>query len=211
MELTWYGLSCFRLRGRSAAVVTDPYSPALGLKLAKLDADLITISHHHPNHNFTGGVKSGRVIDGPGEYEVSGVSVLGVHSAHDDQQGDLLGHNTIYVIELDEVRVCHLGDLGHRLDDKILEGLADIDVLLVPAGGGSALDATRAAEVVRQIEPRCVVPMHYALAGMKAELEGVDRFLKEMGAAAPEVQGKLVIQAAGGDYETRTVVLEARV
>jgi len=210
LDLTWFGQSCFRLRGRTAAVLTDPFAAGMGLRPSRWEADLVTVSHHHPAHDNLEAVRGAVVIDGPGEYEVAGVSVSGVHSFHDSVGGAERGHNTIYVIELDDVRVCHLGDLGHLLDDRALEALEGVDALLVPAGGGSALDATRAAEVVRQVEPRYVIPMHFALPGLTLPLDPLDRFLKEMGGTIPEPQAKLAIQASSGDYETRVVVLEVR-
>ncbi|HZK73280.1 MAG TPA: MBL fold metallo-hydrolase, partial [Clostridia bacterium] len=109
------------------------------------------------------------------------------------------------------VRVCHLGDLGHRLDDTDAETVASVDVLLVPVGGRTAINAAQAAEVVRQLEPRYVVPMHYAIPGLKLELDPIDRFLKEMGVSITEPQPKLSIQASSGEYETKVVVLEPRV
>ncbi|MBO0689089.1 MAG: MBL fold metallo-hydrolase, partial [Candidatus Dormibacteraeota bacterium] len=182
MDVTWYGHGCFRLRGKGAAVVTDPYPPSLGPKLPRLEADLVTVSHDHDNHSYVRVVgKDPYLIDGPGEYEVGGVTVLGVATFHDAQSGAALGRNTVYLIEVDDVRICHLGDLGHTLDDEALERLGDVDVLLVPVGGGNALDASHGAEVVRQVEPRFVVPMHYALPVIKRELQPVERFLKEMG------------------------------
>ena len=176
MDVTWLGHGCFRLRGRSAAVVNDPYPPTLGPRLPRLEADLLTISHEHENHAYTRAVRDGA-----------------------------------YVIELDDVRVCHLGDLGHGLDDVMLGAIGNVDLLLVPVGGGRALDAARAAEVVRQVEPRVVVPMHYALPAIKKELAPVERFLQEMGVEGAEAQPKLSIQASSSEAETRVVLLEARV
>ena len=210
MDVTWLGHGCFRLRGRGAAVVTDPYPPAIGLKLQRLDADLVTISHEHDNHNYTQAVREAYEIRGPGEYEVAGVSVIGVPTYHDAEKGAKHGRNTVYVIEIDDVRVCHLGDLGHKLDDAEAEAVSSPDVLLVPVGGRTALNAAQAAEVVRQLEPRYVVPMHYAIPGLKVELETVDRFLKEMGVTASEPQPKLSVQKSAGEYETKLVVLEPK-
>jgi L-ascorbate metabolism protein UlaG (beta-lactamase superfamily) len=209
LDVTWLGQSCFRLRGKGAAVVTDPYPPALGPKL-KLEADVVTVSHEHESHSHVQAVKAAYVVEGPGEYEVGGVTVSGMPTFHDDQQGAAHGRNTVYVIELDDVRVCHLGDLGHTLDDATLESLGNVDVLLVPVGG-SALDGARAAEVVRQVEPRFVVPMHYAHPSIRKELGPVDRFLKEMGVAESEAQTKLAVQASSAESETKVVVLDARV
>jgi L-ascorbate metabolism protein UlaG (beta-lactamase superfamily) len=212
LDLTWLGHGCFRLRGKNAVAVTDPYPPALGPKLAKLEADLVTVSHPHPNHSNVQAVRDARVIDGPGEYEVKGITVNGVAAYHDDRKGEERGRNTVFLIEVDDVRVCHLGDLGHRLDDASLEVIGSVDILLVPVGGGNSLDASRAAEVVRQIEPRMVVPMHYAVPAVKKELEGVERFLKEMGAPETEPIQRLSVQATTGETETTiVVVLDARV
>ena len=211
MDVTWLGHGCFRLRGRSAAVVTDPFPPAIGLKLPKLDADLVTISHEHENHSYTQVMRDAYEIRGPGEYEVAGVSVIGVPTFHDAQKGAKHGRNTVYLIEIDDVRVCHLGDLGHALDDAEAEAISAPDVLLVPVGGHTSINAAQAAEIVRQLEPRYVVPMHYAIPGLKLELDPLDRFLKEMAVTASEPQPKLSVSASSGEYETKVVVLEPKV
>ena len=208
MDVTWLGHGCFRLRGRGAAVVTDPYPPSIGLKLQRLDADLVTVSHEHDNHNYTQVMRDAYEIRGPGEYEVAGVSVIGVPTFHDAEKGAKHGRNTVYLIEIDDVRVCHLGDLGHRLDDAEAEAIASPDVLLVPVGGHTAINAAQAAEVVRQLEPRFVVPMHYAIPGLRLQLDPLDRFLKEMAVTSAEPQAKLSVQASSGEYETKVVVLE---
>ena len=211
MDVTWLGHGCFRLRGRGAAVVTDPYPPSIGLKLQRLDANLVTVSHEHENHNYTQVVRDAYEIRGPGEYEVAGVSVIGVPSYHDSEKGAREGRNTIYLIEIDDVRVCHLGDLGTVLDDAEAEAISAPDVLLVPIGGRTVINAAQAAQIVRQLEPRFVVPMHYAIPGLKLELDSVDRFLKEMAVAAAEPQPKLSVQASSGEFETKVVVLEPKV
>jgi L-ascorbate metabolism protein UlaG (beta-lactamase superfamily) len=139
------------------------------------------------------------------------VSVVGVPTYHDSEKGARHGRNTVYLIEIDDVRICHLGDLGHKLDDAEAEGVASPDVLLVPVGGHSVMNGAQAAEVVRQLEPRYVVPMHYAIPGLKVELDPVDRFLKEMGVTASEAQPKLSVQKSSvTEYETKVVVLEPR-
>ncbi len=211
MDVTWLGHGCFRLRGRNAAVVTDPYPPAIGLKLSRMDADLVTVSHEHENHNYTQVVRDGAYeIHGPGEYEVAGVSVIGVPTYHDAEKGKTHGRNTVYLIEIDDVRICHLGDLGHKLEDAEAEAVASPDVLLVPVGGRTAMNAAQAAEVVRQLEPRYVVPMHYAIPGLKLQLDPIDRFLKEMGVTSAEPQPKLAVQKSSGEYDTKVVVLEPK-
>ena len=212
MDVTWLGHGCFRLRGRGAAVVTDPYPPTIGLKLQRMDADLVTVSHDHDDHNYTQVVRDGAYeVRGPGEYEVAGVSVVGLPTYHDAEKGARQGRNTVYLIEIDDVRVCHLGDLGHKLDDAEAEAVASPDVLLVPVGGRTTMNGEQAAEVVRQLEPRYVIPMHYSIPGLKLELDAVDRFLKEMGLTASEPQPKLSVQKSSvTEFETKVVLLEPR-
>lgn len=212
MDVTWLGHGCFRLRGRSAAVVTDPYPPTIGLKLSRMDADLVTISHDHEDHTYTQVVRDGAYeVHGPGEYEVAGVAVIGLPTYHDSEKGAKQGRNTVYLIEMDEVRICHLGDLGHKLDDAEAEAVATPDVLLVPVGGHTTMNGEQAAEVVRQLEPRFVIPMHYAIPGLKLALDPVDRFLKEMGITASEPQPKLSVQKSSvTEYETKVVVLDPK-
>jgi L-ascorbate metabolism protein UlaG (beta-lactamase superfamily) len=150
-------------------------------------------------------------IRGPGEYEVSGVSVVGVPTFHDGEKGARRGRNTVYLIEIDDVRVCHLGDLGHKLEDAEAEAVSSPDVLLVPVGGRTSMNAAQAAEVVRQLDPRFVIPMHYAIPGLKADLDTIERFLKEMGVTAAEAQPKLSVQKSAGDYDTKVVVLDPKI
>ena len=174
---------------------------------------MVTISHGHPNHSYLEAVgKNAYVVDGPGEYEVRGITVSGLPSFHDTLGGAERGRNTIYLIDIDDVRVCHLGDLGHRLEDATVEAIGTVDVLLVPVGGGHSLGAGMAAEVVRAIEPRWVVPMHFQTPGLRSELEGVETFLKEMGVTEAAPQSKLVAQASasGGEGETKVFLMEPK-
>ncbi|HHX42784.1 MAG TPA: MBL fold metallo-hydrolase [Chloroflexi bacterium] len=211
MEITWYGQSCFRLRGRGVSVVTDPYSPSMGLKLPRLTSTIVTVSHDHEDHNNVDAVKgSPFVISGPGEYEVEGVFVIGVSTWHDDRGGRELGRNTAYLIELEDLTICHLGDLGHVLSQEQVEQLGHIDVLLVPVGGRSTLTGTRAAEVVGLLEPTIVIPMHYKVRGLKAQIETANRFLREMAVEEPERLETLTITASSLPEETRVVLLEPK-
>lgn len=213
MDVTWHGHACFRLRGKGATAVTDPYPASLGPKLARLEADLVTVSHPHENHaNVAGVAKGAVVIDGPGEYEVKGVGVTGIPTYHDNVAGAEFGRNTVFLLEIDDVRVCHLGDLGHKLDEEATERLGTVDVLLVPVGGARTLNPALAAEVVRLVEPRYVVPMHFSFPGVKAQLGGVDTFLKEMGLTQGEPQPRMTVQSSSSsDVETKVVLLEPRV
>lgn len=207
-EVKWFGHSCFRLRGREATVLMDPVGRATGYTLPKQKANIVTISHQHPGHNALAAVQEGYfLIDGPGEYEVSDIFITGIRTFHDNERGATHGFNTVYVLELDEVRFCHLGDLGHPLTDEQTEALSDIDVLLVPVGGGNALDSVGANEVIGQIEPRIVVPMHYRTPAGDAGLEDLARFCKELGLEQLAPQEKLTVRKADLPESVRVVLL----
>ncbi|HEV3233099.1 MAG TPA: MBL fold metallo-hydrolase [Candidatus Dormibacteraeota bacterium] len=214
MEISFVGHACFRLRGREASVVVDPYGKGLGLTTltpSKFAADILTISHDHPGHNnsaMVGGEP--KIVDCPGEYEIRGVAIRGVAAYHDNEKGVKLGKVTLFAIEIDDVVVAHLGDLGHPLTELQQEQLGAVDVLLVPAGGGTALSATQAAEVTNQVEPKIVVPMHYKLPGMKLALDEPKHFASEMGIDKIEYQPKLSLSGKPSNDETRVVFLEAR-
>jgi len=192
MDISWLGHSCFRIRGKQATVITDPYSPTLGYSLGKPTARIVTVSHQHPGHSYTQGIGGEpRPVTGPGEYEISGVLIIGINTFHDAEGGIKRGKNTVYLIEVDEIAICHLGDLGHVLTTEQVEEIDNVDVLLLPVGGVSTINAPMAAEVVRQLEPKVVIPMHYKTKALKWELEPVDRFLKEIGVKQVSSQPKL--------------------
>ena len=183
MEIHWYGHSCFRLRSTEGVVVTDPYGKDMGYTLPRVRADIVTISHPHPGHNYLKGVKgSPKVLDGPGEYEIQGIFITGTASYHDRRKGRDRGKNTIYLFDFDGLTVCHLGDLGQVPSQSQVEDLSDIDILLVPVGSHTTINAAEASEVISLLEPRVVIPMHYRTEAMgKSPLDSVDRFLKVMG------------------------------
>ncbi len=205
MEITWYGLSCFRIveRGR-ITVVTDPFAESIGLPAPKLKGDVVTISHDVPGHNAVDTLKSDpRVLRGPGEYEIGGVFVTGV-ALHDVETGR---QNVAYLIDFDGLTVLHLGDLAHVPDQSAVEDLGQVNVLLIPVGGGNGLKAEQAAEVVGLIEPYFVVPMHYDQPGLRFELEPVDKFLKAMGVSKVQESDTLKVTAADTPEQPQVVVL----
>ena len=211
MDIYWYGQSCFRLRGRGVAVVMDPYCPDIGLTLPRLVADLVTVSHDHADHCHVKGVRRGAyVVTGPGEYEVGGVFVIGVPTFHDARNGKDRGRNTAYVVEMEELTVCHLGDLGHVPTQEQVEQFDGVDVLMVPVGGRTVLTATKAAEVVAMLEPAIVIPMHYRIPGLEPQMDGVARFLREMAVDEPEPIEFLRITKSQLPTETRVVLLDAK-
>jgi L-ascorbate metabolism protein UlaG (beta-lactamase superfamily) len=210
MEISWLGHSCFQLRGKNVTLITDPFSPQLEHSLGKINAPIVTISHNHPGHNFTGGVDGDpRIVRGPGEYEISDVLITGVASYHDNKHGQELGRNTIYVIHMDDLIICHLGDLGHILQEEQLEEVADADVLLIPIGGQHTINAAQAAEVISQVEPHIVIPMHYSPSIGDAP-NPLDKFCREMGIEALNPQPKLSITRSALPAETQVVILASR-
>jgi L-ascorbate metabolism protein UlaG (beta-lactamase superfamily) len=170
MTITYHGHSCFRLKGKKGTLVTDPFDDYIGFRLANLSADVVTVSHDHKDHNQAARVKGTSrraqpfVIDHPGEYEVGGISVFGVQTFHDKLQGAERGINVVFTTLIDQVRVCHLGDLGHLLDEDTQTQIGMVDVLLVPVGGVASLNAEEATKVIHMLEPSIVIPMHYKTA-----------------------------------------------
>jgi len=174
-------------------LVTDPYNDDIGMKMPHFEADIVTISHDHHDHNNTGALRGNPfLIDTAGEYETKGVFVEGVESWHDSSDGKERGKNIIYRIEMEDISITHLGDLGHILDAKQLEKLEGTDILLIPVGGKYTINAAKAVEVISQIEPRIVIPMHYKVPGLKIDLDGVEKFIKELG-IKPRQEEKLKI------------------
>jgi L-ascorbate metabolism protein UlaG (beta-lactamase superfamily) len=208
MEIIWLGYSCFRLKGKNTTVITDPFPPDLGYAVEKTSARIVTVSHNHPEHAYIQDLApETRLVNRPGEYEIGGVLIIGISTFHDAENGAALGKNTIFAIEVDDVTVCHLGDLGHSLNAKQIEELGNVDVLLVPVGGGTTITATQAAAVVRSLEPKIVIPMHYKTLTLVKELDSVDKFLKEMGLNEVVPQPRLAVTRATLPLTTQVVVL----
>lgn len=209
MDITWLGHSCFKLKDKQATLITDPYSPDIGYSLSKQTADIVTLSHQHPGHSFAQGINGDpKVVDGPGEYEISNMLIIGVSTFHDNEKGAKKGKNTVHLYEMNELSICHLGDLGHVLTDEQVEELGNVDVLLLPVGGVSTIDAPVAAEVVRQLEPKIVIPMHYKTPAISRELEPVDRFLKEIGVHDINPQAKLSVTKSNLPLSMQVYLLE---
>jgi L-ascorbate metabolism protein UlaG (beta-lactamase superfamily) len=211
VEITWYGRSCFRLRGREATAITDPCPPSTGFVAGKHSVDLLTISHDHPDHSYTRSITAGLTLTRPGEYEYRDLLVTGVRSFHDGTGGTERGENMIFAVEIDGVHVCHLGDLGHLLTDDQLSELGPIDVLLVPVGGQTTISPVEAAEVVAQVSPKVVIPMHYATDGASRDLLDAEKFLQEMALTGETArQPKAQVTSASLPDETQVVLLEPR-
>jgi len=209
MEITWYGLSCFRLTGRGqASIITDPYADTLGLPSLKIRGDVVTVSHNSAGHNNADGISGKRrTLTGPGEYEIGGVFVTGIATNEDDESLA----NVLFLFDFGDLTIAHLGDMAEVPNQTKIEALEQVDVLLVPVGGGNSLNAAQAAELVSMLEPHIVIPMHYELPGLKPELDGVDRFLKEMGVNRPEEESSLKVSRTAISEETTVVLLSPRI
>ncbi len=217
MEITWYGHSCFRLTERGmASVVTDPYDESIGYSALRLKADIVTVSHEAAGHGDVDAVKGEkRVIRGPGEFEIGGVFITGVATHHNGDEAAAKrkptakrDSNTLYLFDFNGLTIAHLGDLDYVPTQQQIEDLGAVEVLLVPVGGGGALTASQAAEVISLLEPSIVVPMHYKTPDTNVKLESLGKFLKEMGLSAPKPLDSLKLGRADLPEETRVVVLE---
>jgi len=197
MHITWLGQSCFKLQDKigpeGVTLITDPFGTDIGLKVPHYEANIVTVSHGHNDHNNTGAIRGNPfIINTAGEYEIKGVFIEGVESAHDEKSGAERGENIIYRIEMEDISITHLGDLGHILEAKQLEKLEGTDILIIPVGGKYTINAAKAVEVISQIEPRIIIPMHYKIPGLKSDIDGLEKFIKELG-LKPRNEEKLKI------------------
>jgi len=213
MDIVFLGHSSFQIKTKNVTLITDPFDPTMvGFKFPKVGADIVTISHKHADHNqlsLVSGVK--KVISGPGEYEIAGVSIIGIASYHDNEKGAKRGKNTIYVIEAEDLRIAHLGDLGHTLPEGKLDEIGEIDILMVPVGGTYTIGPKEAVEVVQAIEPTLIIPMHHQMAGLNQKIfsgiTGVDEFLSQMALKTEKLNKLKVSKSVLPDDEQRVVVL----
>jgi len=215
MEITYLGHSSFKIRGKEVTLVTDPFAdPDLGFNFPEAVAQIVTVSHDHADHNASEKLSGDPfVISGPGEYEVKGVSVLGFSSFHDSKQGQERGANTIYIIEMDGLRICHLGDLGEQLNEEKLEEINGVDILLIPVGGIYTIGPKEASDLVAKIDPSLVIPMHFKTEESKGDLTrlfSLTDFLKEMAVENLTPLPKLLVSKDKLPAERQVVILERR-
>jgi L-ascorbate metabolism protein UlaG (beta-lactamase superfamily) len=214
MDIWSLGHSGFRLRGKEVTVIIDPPSPGYGASLKGISAEIVCITHDHPGHNNVESIGgTPYVVRGPGEYEVGGVLISALRAFHDAKRGEERGGNTIYIIHMDDLLICHLGDLGHALTANQQEEITGCDVLMIPTGGQTTINAAQAAEMVGALEPGFVIPMHYAggkVPKSGVPLDPVDTFCHAMGVSIPEVQTKLGVTRATIPAAPQVVILTAR-
>lgn len=189
MNIQWFGHSCFRLESKDTSILIDPFSKEIGLRPPKIKDNIVLLTHLHYDHADVKETPSEtKVVSGPGEYEMQGVYIKGIQSYHDDTGGSERGLNTIYLIQAEEINICHMGDFGQaKLEEHQLEEIGDVDILMLPVGGTYTINSKQAAEIVSQIEPKIIIPMHYKLPDLKIDIAGVDKFLKEIGLTVEKV------------------------
>lgn len=213
MDIKYIGHSSFFIKTKNSRIVTDPFDPKIGLKFPKQEADTVTISHHHSDHDFLGQIAGDPlVLDWPGEFEKQQVRISGFSSFHDKKKGEERGPNILYKIEGDGVSVLHCGDLGVVPDDTFLEQIGTVNVLLVPVGGFYTIDANDAVELIKKVEPSIVIPMHFNRPELdKTVFEKVaplDDFLKKIGAEDAERTTKLTLKEGDFGEEMKVMVME---
>jgi L-ascorbate metabolism protein UlaG (beta-lactamase superfamily) len=220
MEITSYGQTCLRLRSRDVAILTDPYPSVVGASGRGLSADIVTISRpdEHPLPEAKGprsrnglavlptSLANAFVLDGPGEYEIRDVLITGIRTFRDDARGERRGKQTAFLFELEGLRVIHLGDIGHLFTEERAADIGSVHIAFVPVGG--ALSATKAAELVAQLDARLVIPMSVTPDPQEGS-QALARFLHEMG-EEPMPQARLSVSLSGLPQETTTVLLEPR-
>lgn len=216
MNIIWHGQSCFEIiaapaKNSQVKIVIDPFSEEIGLRVPKLEADVLLISHSHYDHNNIKAVLANPfLISSPGEYEIKNVYIQGIASFHDNSQGRERGVNTIYTIEAEDLRLCHLGDLGQKeLTEEQLEKIGEVDILMIPVGGIYTISAKEAIKIMSQIEPKITIPMHYQIPKLKLKLDDCDKFLKSLGIKKLEPLAKFSIKKKEiSPEEAKIVVLK---
>lgn len=182
MEITWLGHSSFLIKdSKGRTLLTDPFDETVGYKVFENSADIVTISHHHFDHDYTKKVKGNpKILDKVGFFHECDIDIKGIPSYHDNVQGAKRGENVIYVFKMDDYRICHLGDLGHVLAVKDADQIGEIDILLIPVGGNYTIDGKEAAAVCKLLNPHIVIPMHFKTSSISFPIEGAESFLMHM-------------------------------
>ncbi len=208
MEIIWSGHSCFTIRGKETTLLLDPCPPDCGCITRWGNPQAVVISHDHPGHSCISQLTGApRVFNGPGEYEVGGAFITGIGTYHDSEQGAVRGKNTLYVIEMEGLTLCHTGDLGHPLNAPTLREIGKVDILFVPVGDVSTLSVAEARTLVKALQPRYVLPMHFRTENARPDLEPVETFLEAMSVLNPETRPKLLATATNLPMNLQVLLL----
>lgn len=215
MLIQYYGQSCFKITSKPGGRATDdivlffdPFGKELGIRPPQGQADIVFVSHEHFDHNNVEALKGEpTIINVPGEYAVKGINVVGIDSFHDMEEGRTKGHSTIFILEAEELKICHLGDLGSELTGKQLEEIDGVDVLFIPVGGNYTIDGKKATELIKKIEPAIVIPMHYKVEGSTAEIDDLQKFCTEIGNCPKEKTAKLNIKKKDLEGKNMEVII----
>jgi L-ascorbate metabolism protein UlaG (beta-lactamase superfamily) len=213
MNIQYYGHSCFKIttkpagRGQQDVVIfLDPFDKSIGLRPPQGQADLVLVTHNHHDHNNVEAIKGDpAVINIPGEYSVKGVNIIGLTSEHGPTNNPV--PNTIYILDTEDIKICHLGDLGKDLDEKQLEEIDGVDILMIPVGGNYTIDGKKAVDIVKKIEPAIIIPMHYKMNGSTVEITDEKKFCNEMGNCPKEKVSKLNLKKKDLEGKSMEVVL----
>jgi len=210
MKIKWFGHACFRIVSENGTrIITDPYDESVGYPMPDAEADIVTTSHDHFDHNYTKAIKGNfRHIHEPGEYDISGVKIKGIPTFHDDSEGAKRGSNVVFVFYVDGLSVCHCGDLGHKFSKEQVEELSGIDILMIPVGGTYTVDAKTAAEIVKSLNPRVTIPMHYKTEAINFTITGVEDFLELVGGHGSETIKELDADKNTIDSLPKVVVMD---
>jgi len=201
MHLSWYGENCFKIQTKSkrgeseTTIITDPFDKKIGLRPPQGQTNIITLSNiNYAKNNLQRFKGNPFIIDSPGEYSIKGVNIEGIESFQDDKEGTLRGRNTIFTIESENIRVCHLGNIGQVLSEKQIDIIGEVDILLIPVGKEDTLSLKQAKEIVGQLEPGIIIPMNYKVKGLKEKINGCQDFCKEFGSGKEKGEAKLTIK-----------------
>lgn len=212
MDISWLGHACVRVRTQHGAVVMDPCDKQSGFDMGRPTADIVTVSHADPHHSYVGGVRGDPVhITGPGEYEISGVQIIGIAThLRPATEGVPPERNVAYMLEAEDLSLAHLGGLGTPLTAEQTEQLSNVDIVMLPIGGGATLDPEQAARVVRDLDPSVVIPLHYPTQSPDGEDGPLKAFISSLGVEPGEPVRRVSIQRRGLGEGLRLVLLEPR-
>ena len=181
LQIRWHGHSCFGITNE-ITLVTDPHDgKSIGIHAPNVTGDIVLVSHDHYDHNSVKSVEKegSKVITDTRKRNISNVEIKGIESFHDECRGEKRGNNIIYKFTVEDITFCHLGDLGHDLDEDAVQKIGDVDILFIPIGGTFTLDAKQAWRIIKKVKPRIAVPMHYKIGGLSLPITGIEPFLEE--------------------------------